>query len=121
MANVRRVIVCSQALAAQANVVAKRVDTVGGEFTFTVPLRAAGDATNTVVARWCSWWINVVDLASLKTKALAAGFGAAETSERLVGFVATPATLPRLCLFDDAAWTPAQVLAALGLDTLVAP
>ena len=110
----RRIMVCTVAVAAAANAGCKQVDTVGGQYTLTVPLRAAG-ATNTAVAYWVSWLFDPVMLATLKTKAVAAGFTTAETTELLVGFTATPATLPRLAMFDDLVWTPAAVLTALGL------
>ena len=111
----RRIMVCTVATAAAANAGCKQVDTVGGQYTLTVALRAAGDATNTTVAYWCSWLFDPTVLASLKTRAIAAGFTTAETTELLVGFAATPATLPRLAMFDVLAWTPAAVLTALGL------
>ena len=86
----------------------------------TVPLRAAGDATNTTAAYWVSWLFDPVMLATLKTKAVAAGFTVAETTELLVGFTSTPATVPRLALFDDAVWSsPRAVLVAMGLDTML--
>ena len=112
----RRIIVCNLAVAAVANAASKQVDTIGGERAFTVGLRAAGDATNTIVAYWCSWLFDPTVLATLKTKATAGGFTAAEGTERAVGFTASTATLPRLAFFDDALWTPDAVLAALGLD-----
>ena len=111
----RRIIVCTAALAAVANAACKQVDVVGGEKTFNVSLRAAGDATNTTVAYWCDWLFDPTVLTTLKTLGVAAGFTTAETTERSVGFTATPATLPRLAMFDDAIWTPTQVLTALGL------
>lgn len=118
MPTVRRTMVCTAALRAQLNTAAKQVDTVGGQATFTVPLRAAGDVTDTVVAHWCSWSLDTQLLATLKTLAGVAGLVAAETTERAPGFTATPATLPRLSLYDGAIWAPEQVLAALGLATL---
>ena len=111
----RRIMVCTVAVAAAANAGCRQVDTVGGQYTLTVPLRAAGDVTNTTVAYWVSWLFDPVVLVTLKTKAVAAGFTVAETTELLVGFAATPATLPRLAMFDDLVWTPAAVLTALGL------
>ena len=112
----RRIIVCNLAVAVAANAASKQVDTLGGERAFTVALRAAGDATNITVAYWCSWLFDPTVLATLKTKATAGGFTAAEATERVVGFTASIATLPRLSFFDDAVWTPDAVLAALGLD-----
>lgn len=117
----RRIIVCTAALATVANAASKKVDTIGGERAFTVGLRAAGDATNTIVAYWCSWLFDPAVLATLKTYATAGGFTNAEATERPVGFTATVAALPRLAFFDDAIWTPAAVLTALGLDVLVLP
>ena len=111
----RRIIVCNAALATAANALCKQVDTVGGQYTFNVLLRAAGDATNTTIAYWCSCIFDPTVLAMLKTKTTAAGFTRAEITERLLGFSATPATLPRIAIFDDAAWAPDQVLTALGL------
>ena len=116
----RRIIVCTTAVAAAANAGCKQVDTVGGQYALTVPLRAAGDATNTTAAYWVSWLFDPVMLATLKTKAVAAGFTVAETTELLVGFTSTPATVPRLALFDDAVWSsPRAVLVAMGLDTML--
>ena len=112
----RRIIVCTAAVAAAANAGCKQVDTVGGQYALTVPLRAAGDVTNATVAYWVSWLFDPVVLATLKTKAVAAGFTTAETTELVAGFTATPATLPRLAIFDDFVWTPAAVLTALGLS-----
>ena len=111
----RRVIVCPVATAVAANAGCKQVDTVGGQYTLTVSLRAAGDPTNTAVAYWVSWLFDPVTLALLKTKAVAAGFTSAEVTELPSGFTATPGTLPRLAIFDDLVWTPTAVLTALGL------
>lgn len=113
----RRLIICPVAVVTATNAICKQIDTIGGQFTFTTPLRAAGDATNTTVAYWCSWLFDPNILANLKMLAVLAGLTTAETTERPLGFTSTPATLPRLAMFDWATWpVPTDVLAAMGLS-----
>lgn len=123
---VRAIIVARAAVAAALNQKCAEVDTVGGIRTLTVPLRLAGDSSDTVRAYWCSWAMTPAQRTSLRTKFQAAGMTAAEagvvTAAQRGSF--TPDLAARMYLFDGRdgiGWTPEEVLSVLGLDTLAIP
>lgn len=120
----RFIIVARTALATAANQAAKLVDLGGGERTFTVPLRLAGDATNTVRAFWCGWTLTVAEAQAIRDRLVEKGATAAET---VIVTAAdkptfTPVPTARIYVFDarPAIWQPGEVLSVLGLDTLAA-
>ena len=84
-----------------------------------IPLRVAGDETNTVVAYWCSWAMDEGTEVFIRDLLLAAGLTEAEVTPIPAG-----ATIPlpwRFLIFDgdeETGWTPDQVLNALDLDRL---
>ncbi len=119
----RFIIVVRPALAAKANEAAKLVDTPGGERAFTVPLRLAGDAANTIRAYWCGWTLTVAEAQAIRDRLVEKGATTAETvvvtAAEKATFVPVPAA--RVYVFDarnGIGWTPAEVLTVLGLDTL---
>lgn len=119
----RYIVVMRQAFATKANMASKLVDTVGGEFTFSVPLRLAGDATNTIRARWCSWAMTPAQAQALRDRLKEQGLLDAEvavvTRAQRGTWVFDGAA--RAGIFDareGTGWTPQEVLQATGLDTL---
>ena len=115
----RAIIVARPAVAAAMNQAAAQVDALGGAQTFTVPLRQAGDATNTIVGYWCSWALTAAQVTALRTALQNKGATASETTPILVGQTPTPGN--RVYFFDareGLGWAPADVLAALGVDVL---
>lgn len=115
----RAIIVARPAVAAAMNQAAADVDALGGGQTFTVPLRQAGDATNTIVGYWCSWALTPAMVTALRTRLQARGATVSETTIILTGQTPTPGN--RVYFFDgreNVGWTPNAVLAALGADTL---
>jgi hypothetical protein len=115
----RAIIVARPAVAAAMNQAAADIDVLGGQFTFTVPLRVAGDATNTVAGYWCSWALTLAMWDALQTRILARGATVSEATPILVGDTPVPGN--RVFFFDgrqSIGWTPAQVLTALSADTL---
>jgi hypothetical protein len=115
----RAIIVARPAVAAAMNQAAAQVDALGGAQTFTVPLRAAGDATNTIVGYWCSWALTAAQVTALRTALQSKGATAAETTPILLGQTPTPGQ--RIYFFDareGVGWAPADVLTALGADTI---
>ncbi len=122
---VRLIVVMRQSFAAKANTAAKLVDTAGGERTFTVPLRLAGDATNTVRARWCSWALRPAEAQALRDRLKDQGLLDGEVvvvprSERGTWTFDGQARAAVFDARDGTDWTPTEVLAATGLDTLTA-
>lgn len=93
-------------------------DAAGGERTFTAPLRAAGDATNTVTAYWAAGVVTPAMLTGLRDRMLAAGATAAEAS--LIPKTTTFSSISsqRVFCYDRALWSPPEVLAFMGLATL---
>jgi hypothetical protein len=118
----RLILVVRQAFADKANVASKLVDTVGGERTFTVPLRLAGDATNTIRAYWAGWTLTPAQAAALRTRLQEQGLLDGEvvvvTKADQATFV--PNLQARAYIFDarPGAWAPQEALAVLNLDTL---
>lgn len=93
-------------------------DPAGGDKTFTVPLRAAGDGTNAVTGYWAAGSSTPAMLVGLRDRLLAAGATAAEVA--LIPKSATRASVAaqRMFCFDGAVWTPDEVLAFLQVDRL---
>lgn len=122
----RYIVVMRQGFASKANTASKLVDTQGGERTFSVPLRLAGDATNTVRARWCSWALTPAEATALRDRLKEQGLLDQEV-------VVVTRAQRGTWVFDGAAragvfdaregtgWTPQEVLQATGLDTLAVP
>lgn len=118
----RAIIVARPAVAAAMNQAAADVDALGGDKTFTVPLRLAGDATNTIRGYWCSWALEAATVTTLRARLQARGATASEASLILAGGTVTQSN--RVFFFDGRegiGWTPRQVLTALGVDTLASP
>lgn len=107
-------IVIRPALQVAAEAAAVAADPTGGAGTFVPgkPLRTAGDATNTVVAYWCRW-----NMMPSQRSAFAASIGG---PINVLAAGQTPSMARDRWMMDanDGAWTPAQVLASLGMDTL---
>jgi len=120
----RLIIVVRPGIAAAANDAAKLVDLMGGEKTFTVPLRLAGDATNTIRAYWANWALTPAQMTAIRDRLIEKGATADEvvvvTAADKPTFVPVPTA--RIYVFDArweaTSWTPAEVLTVLGLDTL---
>lgn len=119
----RAIVVARPGVAAALNAKCLEVDTVGGDRALTVALRLVGDAANTIRAYWCSWALKPAEVTALRSKFQAAGMTAAEvgvvTAAQRGSF--TPDLAARMYLFDareGIGWTPSEVLAVLGLDTL---
>jgi hypothetical protein len=105
---------------AQANATAKAIDTVGGEKTFTVPLRGVADLTNIARFYWCGWTLTPTQLNDLRTAfRQQGGFRVAETA--LIVKAAVPNVTLDLWLFDgrEGQWEPTQVLSALSAATFI--
>lgn len=119
----RAIIVARAAFAENCNLASKQVDTVGGERTFTVPLRRAGDETNTTIGMWCNWALTPAQVTALRQRLQQQG---ADVRERTVVTddekgTFTPDPAKRLYIFaamEPDGWTPQEVLDVLGLDTL---
>jgi hypothetical protein len=118
----RLILVVRQAFADKANVASKLVDVAGGERTFTVPLRLAGDQSNTVRAYWCGWTLTPAQATALRTRLQEQGLLDGEvvvvTKADQATFV--PNLQARAYIFDarETAWQPQEALAVLNLDTL---
>lgn len=89
----------------------------GAEVIFRMPLRAVGDATNTIVAYRCSWLMVPDDGPRLLQALRAHGFSNKEIGEVLPG--STPDMSDNLWVFDEGkGWTPQSANAALGFAEL---
>lgn len=111
------IIVVKAALQQQAEAAAIAADPEGGAGTFVpgVPLRLAGDATNTPVAYYCRW-----NMKPGQRSAFASSMGGP------INVLSKGASVPLnrdRWLFDaaDGQWTAEEALAALGYDTLAPP
>lgn len=106
------IIVIKPELQAKAEAAAIAADPAGGAGTFVpgVPLRRAGDPTNTVAAYWCRW-----NMIPGQRSAFASSIGG---PMNILSAGATVPTNRDRWMFDarDGQWAPDQVLAALGLD-----
>ncbi len=119
----RLLVVMRQSFAAKANTASKLVDAAGGERTFTVPLRLAGDAANVIRARWCSWACTPAEAQALRDRLRDQGLldGEVVVVPRSQRGIWTFDGAARCAIFDgreSGGWTPAEVLEACGLDTL---
>lgn len=106
-------IVVRAALRQQAEGAAVAADPEGaGTFVPGVPLRAAGDTANTVVAYWCRW-----NMKPSQRSAFASNMGG---PLNLLSVGQAPNKQHDKWYFDaaDGQWTPQGVLDALGFDTL---
>lgn len=96
---------------------AQTADPDGGAGTFHpgIPLRKSGDATNTVVAVWARW-----NMKPSQRSVFASTMGGPNNIYAAGATVAGFDTNRDRWFFDatEGAWTGAQVLSALGLDTL---
>jgi hypothetical protein len=111
----RLIIVIRADVAANANLASKLVDLVGGEFTWNVALAKPGHPT-VVVAYWCNWAMKPSEVTSLKTEMQERGFTEANVANVNPGD--TPHANAKAVVFSAANWTPAEVLAALGLQRI---
>lgn len=91
-----------------------------GHRPFDVPLRQAGDATNTVVAYWCDWWMSSATANKIQTWMLNHGATQAEASLIPVGTAQSTIRAQRIAIFRYPDWTPDQVLSVLGIAVLAA-
>lgn len=91
-----------------------------GHRPFDVPLRQAGDATNTVVAYWCDWLMTSAVAQKIQTWMLNHGATSAEASLVPVGAAGSVIRQQRIAIFKFPDWTQEQVLSTLGLDVLAA-
>ena len=114
------VLVVRPAVAAAVNAGLKHADfdPKGGDKSFTVPLRNAGDAANTVVGYWAAGAVRPAMLTALATRMQSAGATAAEVA--LIPKSATKASVNanRIWCFDGAVWTPDEVLAFLQVERI---
>ncbi len=99
------------------------VDPTSAGEVLRVPLRLAGDLTNTVAARWASWAMDDATRSDWN-----AAFGRAKwvprptTSEVTVyqpGQAVPTWGLQRMYLFDGLTWVAGDVLRLLGLDLML--
>ena len=104
---------------------AQVADPTGWADEWSVPLRQAGDASNTVVGYWCQW-VMTPDMKTALDGALASSSVSppATDAERHVYVLgeALPAlsSTQRIVICDasDGQWTPDAGLAAMGLDRM---
>lgn len=116
----RLIMVARPAVASMCNDAAEN-SVADGHRPFDVPLRQAGDATNTVVAYWCDWLMSNATAQKIQTWMLNHGATQAEASLVPVGTAQSVIRQQRIAIFRDPDWSPAQVLAVLGLDVLEMP
>jgi hypothetical protein len=114
------IVVVRPAVVAAMNVGLKNAafDPVGGDKTFTVPLRAAGDAANTIVGYWAAGAATPTMLNGLASQMTTKGATAAETTLIPKGTKVGTVAAQRVFCFDASVWAPVDVLAFLGLDVL---
>jgi hypothetical protein len=114
------IIVVKPSLQQGAEAAAIAADPGGGAGTFVpgVPLRAAGDATNTVVAYWCRW-----NMKPSQRSTFAQTIGGPNNIIAKGGNVPAFTSNRDRWFFDASAagWTGGEVLAALGLAPLGLP
>ncbi len=92
----RAIVVVTADVATIANTQTKKLDTLGGERTFTVGLSASGVAPATHY--WCSWQLTPAQYTQLGT------------------LLTTITGQAKAWLFDGATTTPEQVLTIMGLN-----
>ena len=123
---VRLIIVVRANVIDNANLAAKLVDKIGGEFTFNVALARPANPTVTV-AYWCNWCLKKAEAKSLKSFLLDHGFTAEELKEAIKnGYIVDPAKRAAIFRADTwlpkqdmtNVWSPSEVLSALNLQTI---
>ena len=114
----RRIIVVAADQQAAFNQGSQQVDTDGWQKEMSVPLRKAGDATNTVVAYWCSWEMTDATRQTLDAVLATEQPTAVEAHVYGVGETLPAFGTQRIWLIDGDTVSPEQVLADLGLDVL---
>ncbi len=109
-------IVVLASLQQQAELAAITAEPKGGAGTFVpgVPLRAAGDAANTVVAYWCRWNMKVGQRA-----AFAEAMGG--PMQITLPGQSVPRNRDRWMFDSTTGWEPHEVWAALNLEPVFAP
>ena len=117
MSEIRLIMVARPAVASMCNDAAQN-SIADGNRPFDVPLRVAGDATNTIVAYWCDWLMDTATASKIQTWMLNHGATTAEASLVPVGTSQSVIRQQRIAIFRDPDWTPDQVLSVLGLDVL---
>lgn len=113
----RLIMVARPAVASMCNDAAQN-SIADGNRPFDVPLRQAGDATNTVVAYWCDWLMTSATAQKIQTWMLNHGATQAEASLVPVGTAQSVIRQQRIAIFRDPDWSSDQVLSTLGLDVL---
>lgn len=113
----RLIMVARPAVASMCNDAAEN-SVADGHRPFDVPLRQAGDASNTVVAYWCDWLMDNTTAQKIQTWMLNNGATQAEASLVPVGTAGSVIRQQRIAIFKFPDWTPDQVLSVLGLDRL---
>lgn len=111
----RLIMVARPAVAAMCNDAAEN-SVADGNRPFDVPLRVAGDASNTIVAYWCDWLMDNATAQKIQTWMLNHGATQAEASLVPVGTAQATIRQQRIAIFRDPDWSSAQVLSTLGLD-----
>lgn len=109
----RLLVVVRAASVDAANRAAAVVNPPGAEDTFDQPLKLAGDATNTIVAYWCSWQLTAGTKAALLDAFHDEGFTTAELQPIPPEDNPTPAH--NIFVFDADEWTSNQVGLALNV------
>ena len=89
-----------------------------GHRPFDVPLRQAGDATNTVVAYWCDWLMDNTTASKIQTWMTNHGATTAEANLVPMGTAGSVIRQQRIAIFKYPDWSTDQVLPTLGLDVL---
>lgn len=97
----RMILVCAASVQGVANAQAKKVDTHGGEFTFTVALSPSGLPPATHY--WCNWQMT------------------SEERTALEGYLAGLKNQGLGWAYDAVEYTPEQVLDERGLQRLAPP
>ena len=123
---VKRLIFVAAPVQQLACQLAQVADPTGWQNEWSVPLRQAGDASNTVVGYWCQWVMTDAMRQALDG-ALASSNVTPPATDAEKHVYALGETLPLLstaqriviCDSSDGQWTPDAGLAALGLDVLV--
>ena len=122
---VKRLIFVAAPVQQLACQLAQVADPTGWQNEWSVPLRAAGDAANTVVGYWCQW-VMTPDMKTSLDGALASSSVTPPATDAEKHVYVLGETLPLLstaqriviCDASDGQWTPSAGLAALGLDRL---
>lgn len=112
------IMVARPAVVSMCNAAATNADP-DGRTPFTVPLKQAGDASNTVAAYWCCW--TMTSPVGLAIRAWMTNHGATAGETKVYAAGQNPPAGNRIAIFDGAGWAPDQVLAQLGLAIIPDP